>query len=93
MRVAWTDYLKYKASLRGVDLSSIETIIRHTSERYYDMVTGRDIAVGFCDSKLVLIPYESDEEVITPVTIHVTTRQQINVRIKTGRFILWIKQR
>lgn len=51
------------------------------------MVTGRDIAVGLCDGKLVLIPYESDEEVITPVTIHVTTRQQINVRIKTGRFI------
>lgn len=87
MRVVWTDYLKYKASLRGFDLSRIETIIRHTSERYYDVVTDRDIAVGHYDSKLVLIPYESDEDIITPVTIHVTTRQQINVRIKTRRFI------
>ena len=87
MRVAWTNYLKYKASLRGFDLSIIENIIRHTSERYHDVVTGRDIAVGQYDGKLVLIPYESDEDVITPVTIHVTTRQQINVRIKTGRFI------
>ena len=76
-----------KASLRGFDLFRIENIIIHPSEQYYDVFTGRDIAVGHYDSKLVLIPYESDEDVITPVTIHVTTRQQINVRIKTGRFI------
>ena len=87
MRVAWTDYLKYRASLRGFDLSRIENIIRHSSERYHDVGTSRDIAVGQYDGKLVLIPYESDEYVITPVTIHVITRQQINVRIKTGRFI------
>ena len=87
MRVVWTGYLKYKASLRGFDLSSIEHIIIHSSERYHDVVTGRRIAVGRYDGKLVLIPCELDEDVITPVTIHSTTRQQINVRIKTGRFI------
>ncbi|MCY4602590.1 MAG: hypothetical protein OXE49_00025 [Gemmatimonadetes bacterium] len=87
MRVVWTDYLKYKASLRGFNLSSIEHIIVHSSERYNDVVTGRRIAVGRYDGKLVLIPYELDEDVIIPVTIHITTRQQINIRIKTGRFI------
>ena len=87
MKVFWTDYLKYKASLRRFDLFVIENIVRHSSERYSDVVTGRRIAVGRCDNKLVMIPYESEDDVITPVTIHVTTRQQINVRIKTGRFI------
>ena len=87
MRVTWTDYLKYKASLRGFDLFSIEHIIMHSSERYHDAVTGRRIAVGRYDGKLVLIPYELGEDIITPVTIHITTRQQINIRIKMGRFI------
>ena len=87
MRVVWTDYLKYKASLRGFDLFRIEHIIIHSSERYHDEVTGRRIAVGRYGGKLVLVPYELDEDIITPVTIHITTRQQINVRIKTGRFI------
>ena len=87
MRVIWTDYLKYKASLRDFDLFSIEHIIMYSSERYHDVVTGRRIAVGRYDGKLVLIPYELGEDIITPVTIHITTRQQINIRIKTGRFI------
>ena len=87
MKVFWTDYLKYKASLRRFDLFVIENIVRHSSERYSDVVTGRRIAVGRCDNKLVLIPCESEDDVITSVTIPVTTRQQINVRIKTGRFI------
>jgi hypothetical protein len=34
-----------------------------------------------------MIPYEIEEENIIPVTIHVTTRQQIKFRLKTGRFI------
>lgn len=87
MRITWTDYLRYKASLRGFDLGIIEDIVRYSSERYFDAVTGRRIAIGRCDSKLVSIPYESDEDSIIPVTVHATTRQQINIRIKTGRFI------
>src|SRR5574341_357720 len=47
---------------------------------------GRSVAVGRHDDKLVIIPYEADENSITPVTIHVTTRQQIASRIRTGRF-------
>jgi len=33
-----------------------------------------------------MIPYETDEDAITPITIHATTRQQINFRLRTGRF-------
>jgi len=85
MTIVWTDYLKYRAKLRKFDLAKIENIIRYSPERYYDMATGRRIVVGKHDNTLVMIPYEADENSITPVTIHVTTRRQINFRIKTGR--------
>jgi len=86
MIVVWTDYMKYKANLRGFDLANIENIVRSSPERYFDTATGRRVAVGRHANNLVMIPYDSDENSITPVTIHVTTRQQINFRIKTGRF-------
>ncbi len=37
--------------------------------------------------RLVVIPYEVNDIVITPVTIHATTRHQISFRLKNGRFI------
>ena len=57
-------------------------------ERYYDTETGRLIAVGKHDKRLVIIPYEYSGNLITPVTIHATTRQQIRFRLKTGRYII-----
>ncbi|GFE71175.1 hypothetical protein [Chroococcus sp. FPU101] len=45
------------------------------------------IAVGKHNNSLVIIPYEYTEEFITPVTVHATTRQQIQFRLQTGRFI------
>lgn len=87
MKVVWTDYLKYRASLRGFDPSKIENIVLHSSERYYDVVTDRHIVIGRYERKLILIPYETQEDTITPVTMHVTTRQQVNVRINSGRYI------
>ncbi|MCH8292098.1 hypothetical protein IH992_13470 [Candidatus Poribacteria bacterium] len=86
MTIVWTDYLKYKAKLRGFELAKIENIVRYSLERYSDTVTGRRVAVGRHDSKLVMIPYEADNDSVTPVTIHVTTRQQIDFRMRTGRF-------
>jgi len=86
MIVVWTEYMKYKAKLRGFDLAKIENIVKSSAERYSDTATGRRVAVGRHGNKLVIIPYEADDNSITPVTIHVTTRQQIDVRIRTGRF-------
>lgn len=86
MTIVWTHYLKYKVKLRGFDLAKIENILRSSPERYSDTVTGRRVAVGRHDNKLVMIPYEADENSITPITIHVITRRQINLRIRTGRF-------
>ncbi|MGB8507458.1 MAG: hypothetical protein WCD76_03555 [Pyrinomonadaceae bacterium] len=83
--IVWTEYLQYRAELRGFDLSKLEHIIRHSSERYFDIETRLTVAVGRHNRQLVLIPYESDGDAITPVTVHAITRQQIRFRLRTGR--------
>ena len=85
--IIWSDYIKYKADLRGFELVKIENILRYSEERYYDTITRRMIAIGRHDKHLVMVPYEEKANNITPVTIHTTTRHQINFRLKTGRFI------
>lgn len=86
LQIVWSDYLQYRAQLRGFDLDKIEEILRYSDERYYDTETGRLIAVGKHDNQLVIIPYERENEIVTPVTIHATTRQQIQFRLKHERF-------
>ena len=86
-QIIWTDYMRYRAESRGFDLDKIEHIVRYSGERYFDTVTGRLIAVGRIDDLLVIIPCDTEQDSITPVTIHATARQQINFRLKTGRFI------
>jgi hypothetical protein len=85
--IVWTDYMRYRAKLRGFDLAKLEQIVTHSTERYYDTETGRTVIVGRYDKKLVILPYETADNVIIPVTVHMTTRQQINFRLKSGRFI------
>jgi len=85
--IVWTDYFKYRASLRGFELAKIENILRYSGERYFDTATRRRIAIGRHDNLLVIVPYEESGNAITPVTIHATTRQQISFRLKTGRFV------
>ena len=84
--IVWTDYLKYRAALRGFDLTRLEEILLHSTERYFDNETRRIVVVGRHDKRLVIIPCDSEGEKIIPVTIHATTRQQIRFRIRTGRF-------
>ena len=84
--VIWTEYLRYRAALRGYDLAVIEQIVSFAEERYFDTATQRMVAVGRHGSRLVAIPYEESTEGLTPITIHATTRQQVNFRLRTGRF-------
>ena len=86
VRIVWTDYMKYRVSLRGFELAMLEHIVRYSTERYIDTATGRLIAVGQHGKHLIMIPYERIWETATPVTVHVTSRQQINSRLRSGRF-------
>ena len=86
LSVIWTEYLQYRADLRGFDLAKLEQILQHSGERYFDTETGRTIVVGRHNKQLVMIPYDVNSDSITPVTVHTTTRQQIRFRLRTGRF-------
>ena len=85
--VVWTAYMKYRAKLRGFELSRIEEIVRYSSERYFDTATGRHVAIGRHDKTLVVVPYEVEGNAVIPITVHPTTRQQVNFRLKTGRYV------
>jgi hypothetical protein len=86
-KIVWTDYLKYRIKLRGFEPGIIEEIVRYGNERYFDTSTYRKLVIGKHNKTLVLIPYDTTEEdTVTPVTIHATTRQQINYRVKSGRY-------
>jgi hypothetical protein len=84
-KIVWTDYMKYRLKLRSYDLSTIEHILRYSSERYVDTASGRLVMIGVHGKLLVMIPYECKGDTLTPVTIHATKRQQINSRLKSGR--------
>lgn len=86
IEIRWTDYMKYRLGLRRFDIAVVEKILRYSSERYIDTSTGRLIAMGRHNRQLVMIPYEKEGNKLTPLTIHVTSRQQITFRIKSGRF-------
>jgi hypothetical protein len=86
--IIWSDYLQYRAKLRGFKIAKIEEILKYSGERYYDIETGRLIAVGKHDNQLVIVPYEYKDNTITPITIHSTTRQQIRFRLTSGRYII-----
>jgi len=85
--IYWTDYLKYRAVLRGFALEKLEVIIRHSTERYFDTETERHVVVGRHNLQLVMIPYDIENDTMIPVTVHTITRQQIRFRLNTRRFI------
>jgi hypothetical protein len=74
-KIVWSDYMKYRAKLRGFSLEKIEEILRYSSERYFDNGTHRMVVVGKHENRLVIIPYDKDGDTIVPVTIHAITRQ------------------
>ena len=86
VKVVWTEYMKYRIGLRGFRIAMVEHILRYSSERYADTATGRVVAIGRHDKLVVMIPYDREGDTLTPVTIHSTTRKQINSRVRSGRF-------
>lgn len=82
----WTDYMKYRARLRGFELDELEKILRFSPERYSDEATGSKVLVGRHRSSLVLIAIEEQGKDIIPITVHRTSRQQISARVRSGRY-------
>ena len=85
MEIVWTEYLKYRASVRGFDLNELEQILRYSPERYGDTGTRSLILIGRHKDQLVMIADEAEGDEVTPVTVHACGRQQIRFRVRTHR--------
>ncbi len=84
--IIWSEYIEYRLKLRKFNKILVEKILRFSEERYFDKDTNRFVAIGKDENRLLLIPYEKNEKAYIPITIHAISRQQINYRIKIGRF-------
>ena len=87
MQLEWTDYMRFRVQSRGFSLEAIEQTVRYSNERYIDDTTGRLIAIGKDFESLFLVAYEVNENIITPVTVHRSTRKQIVERLKAQRYL------
>ena len=84
--IVWTEYMKYRLQIRNFDPATVEYILRYSPERYVDTITGRLVVIGLHNNTLVMIPYEQKSGNLIPVTVHSISRQQVNTRLKSGRF-------
>lgn len=84
--IVWTDYLRYRAKQRGFRLATLERILDRSAEKYIDTETGRMVVIGRDSNRSIMIACEVEGSMITPITVHAITRQQIRFRIEAGRF-------
>ncbi|MBE9471105.1 MAG: hypothetical protein IMY75_03215 [Chloroflexi bacterium] len=91
MRVEYSDYLKFRLTVRGIPGNMPERIYRESQERYYDKATGRHIAVLSVAyhrrRKRMMIAYDEFSDHVEIVTIHPIEKQQIQNRVLSGRWI------
>ena len=78
--------MRYRVRTRGFELARIEEVVRYSMERYVDEETGSLIAVGKHGPHLMMVAYEASPGLLTPVTVHMTERRQIESRLRSGRF-------
>ena len=86
MVYVWSAYFRHRARSRGFDLEVVENIVSLSPERYFDTASHRTVAVGRHRDRLLVVPFETEGDRIIPVTVHATSRQQINFRLRTGRY-------
>ncbi|MFW6240093.1 MAG: DUF2283 domain-containing protein [Thermodesulfobacteriota bacterium] len=51
MEIQWTEYMKYRLSLRNFDMVQVEDLLRYSNERYWDSMNHRRVAIGRCDKR------------------------------------------
>ncbi len=80
-------YFLYRLKIREYNIEKVESVLRTSSEVYFDTHTGRDIKVGKHDNDLIMIAYDVEQDgSITPVTVYKITRKQIRYYLKEERF-------
>ncbi|MCP4751638.1 MAG: hypothetical protein GY866_12145 [Proteobacteria bacterium] len=67
-------------------MEKVESVLRTSSETYFDTHSGRDIKVGKHGNDLIIVAYDVEQDgSITPVTVYETSRKQIKYYLKEER--------
>lgn len=88
--IHYTEYVRDRMEFRHIPQQVVEGILLTAIERYFDIETGRFIAVQRVryhgSYKRLAVAYEEKGEEITAVTVHTVTKRQIQARIKHQRW-------
>jgi hypothetical protein len=88
--IRYTGYMRDRMKFRRIPQQVVEGILVTAIERYFDIETGRFIAVQrvryYGSYKRFAVAYEEKGEEITAVTVHTVTKRQIQARIQRQRW-------
>ena len=87
VRVNYTDHLRVKMVIRGIPERLPETVFRKAENKFHDEVTGHSIAVKEASYKgerrLIMVAYDTKNDVVEIVTVHPIGREQLDARVKS----------
>jgi hypothetical protein len=90
MRVTYSKHLRFKMQQRAIPDSPPERIYRESTQRFYNHHSLRQIAVLEVlyrqHRALMMIAYDQMPEEAEIITIHPITRDQIQDRLRNGRW-------
>lgn len=90
MKLKYTEHLENRLKLRNIDHELPATIIKQSSERYYDEETKYYVAIMevslYDKTRNVMVAFDYEDDAIKLLTIHPLKKGQKENRIKTGRW-------
>lgn len=90
MEVKYSDHLRFRIRVRGIPEPMPEQIYRESKQHYYNHHTLRHIAIMEVHYRqrrtLMMIAYDQMPDHVEIITIHPITRDQIQERLRTGRW-------
>jgi hypothetical protein len=90
-KIFYTPHLEFRIEKRGIPHDIPKRIYQDSDEKYYDKVSGHNIAVSRLEysgkEREVMISYDEFEDKIEIVTIHPLKWMQKQHRIKNRRWV------
>ncbi len=89
--IRYTEYMRDRMEFRHVSQEVVESVLLTAIEHYFDIGTGRFMAVQRVRYQgryqRLVVAYEEQENEITAVTVHTVTKRQVQARIQRQRWI------
>jgi len=89
--IRYTKYMLDRMEFRRIPRSVVEGILQTAVERYFDIETGRCMAVQRVKYqghyKHLVVAYEETGVETIAVTVHTMTKRQVQARIKRQRWV------